>query len=121
MAEARCTSNTRKVFVRADQATFSILDSQVQHVAMRGRPRTLLEGAEEVTLAQAGNTAQVLKRNRFSQANLNVFAKASQHQRVQTAARHHLLRIADLSDPRQVSESLCPPPLGKKTKDVVRC
>lgn len=51
MAEARCTSDTRKVFVRADQATFSILYSQVQYVAMRGRPCTLLEGAEEVTLA----------------------------------------------------------------------
>ena len=81
MAETGCTSDTRKVFVGADQATFGILYPQAQYVPMRGRPRTLLEGSKEVTLAQPGNTAQILKRNRFGQANLDVFVEAPQHPR----------------------------------------
>ena len=81
MAEAGCTSDTRKVLVRSDQATFGILYSKIQQIPMRGRSHAHLEGPEEVTLAQPGNTAQILERNRFGQANLDVLVEAPQHPR----------------------------------------
>ena len=103
MAKAGCTRDTRKVLVRANQAALRILYSQVQYVPMRGRPGTLLEGPEEVTLAQPGNTTQIFERNRLGQANLDVLIEPAQHPGTQAAARDHLLRVSDLGDPRQMS------------------
>jgi len=104
-----------------DQAALGILYSQAQYVPMRGRPHAHLEGPEKVTLAQLGKHRTNLRAKSAPTGEPRCTRRAAATPRaVQATARHHLLCVSDLGDPRQMSQSLRPPPFGKKTKHIVR-